>query len=59
MEPETEPGLPLAIYQCCTRYVVSDLLPVPRCPACGQEPVFVKHTTWRLELSEREGKESP
>jgi len=42
--------LPLVIVQCCTRYVVSSLHPVPACPECGQTPAFVCETSWWLEL---------
>lgn len=43
--------LPLMLVQCCgTRYVVSELHPVPPCPDCGDTPTFVSRTDWSLEL---------
>lgn len=42
--------LPLIIVECCTRYVVSELHPVPPCPACGEVPHYVEDTDWWLEL---------
>ena len=43
--------LPLAIAECCTRYVVSMLHPVPRCHECGQTPAYREDTTWWLEIA--------
>lgn len=42
--------LPLVIVACCTRYVVSELHPVPACHECGEIPTFVGRTDWWLEL---------
>jgi hypothetical protein len=43
--------LPLMLVECCgTKYVVSELHPVPPCPECGQIPTFVRQTSWWLEL---------
>lgn len=43
--------LPLIIVACCTRYVVSELHPVPRCPTCWEIPTYREDTTWWLELA--------
>lgn len=42
--------LPLIVVTCCTRYVVSELHPVPTCPACLEVPRYESDTTWWLEL---------
>jgi hypothetical protein len=43
--------LPLVIVECCQRYVVSELHPVPRCHHCDEVPQYLTDTTWWLELS--------
>lgn len=42
--------LPLVIVACCTRYVVSELHPVPRCHWCDEIPQYVESTSWWLEF---------
>ena len=42
--------LPLVVVQCCTRYVVSELHPVPRCLDCEETPSYVGPTYWELEF---------
>lgn len=42
--------LPLVVVACCTRYVVSELHPVPVCPSCQEVPTYVGPTLWWLEL---------
>lgn len=46
---------PLVIVACCTRYIVSELHPVPRCHTCGVTPTYVQDTTWWLELPDVQG----
>ncbi len=44
--------LPLALVECCTRYVVSMMHPVPACIHCDEIPKFLSETNWWLEIPE-------